>query len=206
VFESYGVPKTASGSYHPRWLTPQDMFRLQQQQQQQQQLADREPQQQQHDASSPGLHTAAAVAAQQLELAGNADRSHTAAAAAGSPVPNAAAVSEVIAEAGCSADRHEQEAASGFTVAAAAAAGAGSCVSPPALCASISASAKGLEVSSAAWECWLPQVQLQEKAVAKLGLRFQVQQQQGGGGGLVLLPADGPVLVRALKSTDGVVR
>jgi hypothetical protein len=71
------------------------------------------------------------------------------------------------------------------------------------LCASISATARGLEVPSAAWQSWLPDVMLREGTVAKLGLRFEVQQH---GGGVLLLPAEGHVVVRALKSADGIIR
>jgi hypothetical protein len=74
--------------------------------------------------------------------------------------------------------------------------------SPAALCVRISASSKGLELPCSSWQAWLPQVVLREAAVAKLGLRFLAQQQQGGEA--MLLPAEGPVTVRALRSADGI--
>ncbi|WIA21954.1 hypothetical protein OEZ85_004316 [Tetradesmus obliquus] len=92
--------------------------------------------------------------------------------------------------------------------AAAAAAAAASDAAPPALCIHLSSSARGLELPGASWQVWLPQVALRQGAVAKLALRFalqqqqQQQQQQGG----VLLPAEGPLVARAAWGADGIVR
>jgi hypothetical protein len=188
-----------SSSGHARSMTPASAARAQQQQQQ------RVWRLENLDTHQPKLR-------QQRELVGSAQR-RTLLQQSGSHIPSdSAALQGGATPAGVTIHGQQQHAdAPGMEADRAAAAAVGvrrvssSATPAPALC--IPISSRGLEVSSAAWAAWLPQVEV-TAAVLKVALRFQVlqQQQQQQQQPPVLLPAGGPVVARAARGADGTIR